>query len=174
MSRQAPLVSVVAAAILVVLMGCQPQEPFYLKHMDNEAQFWKGVATEIEVPDIDVERLADAANATPPPSLMNRKDREVWNLTLEEAIQIALKNNKVMRNIGGQVQGPPDFLLRNPEAIPTIYDPAIAESNPRSGHGGGAVGVRHPVQQQLDVGKARHAAERQPLVCLDLSQRKRK
>ena len=38
-----------------------------------------------------------------------------------------------MRNIGGQVQGPPDFLLRNPEAIPTIYDPAIAESNPRTG-----------------------------------------
>ena len=52
---------------------------------------------------------------------------------MEEAIQIALKNNKVMRNIGGQVQGPPDFLLRNPEAIPTIYDPAIAESNPRAG-----------------------------------------
>ena len=38
-----------------------------------------------------------------------------------------------MRNIGGQVQGPPDFLLRNPEAVPTIYDPALAESNPRAG-----------------------------------------
>ena len=133
MSRQAPLVSVVAAVILVVLMGCRPQEPFYLKHVDNEAQYWKSVATEIEVPDVNADRLADVSNATPPPSLMNRKDREIWNLTLEEAIQIALKNNRVMRNIGGQVQGPPDFLLRNPEAIPTIYDPAIAESNPRAG-----------------------------------------
>ncbi len=42
MSRQAPLVSVVAAAILVVLMGCQPQEPFYLKHVDNELQLLEG------------------------------------------------------------------------------------------------------------------------------------
>ncbi len=91
------------------------------------------MATEIEDPDVDADRLADVANAAPPLSLMNRKEREIWDLTLEEAIQIALKNNKVMRNIGGQVQGPPDFLLRNPEAIPTIYDPAIAESNPRTG-----------------------------------------
>ena len=44
-----------------------------------------------------------------------------------------MKNNKVMRNIGGQVQGPPDFLTRNPEVAPTIYDPALAESNPRTG-----------------------------------------
>ena len=47
------------------------------------------MATEIEVPDVDADRLADVANATPPPSLMNRKDREIWNLTLEEAVQIA-------------------------------------------------------------------------------------
>ena len=46
-----------------------------------------------------------------------------------------------MRNIGGQVQyGPPDFILgalRLPGAsmqeIPTIYDPALAESDPRTG-----------------------------------------
>ncbi len=38
-----------------------------------------------------------------------------------------------MRNIGGQIQGSPDFLLRNPEVAPTIYDPALAESNPRTG-----------------------------------------
>jgi outer membrane protein TolC len=48
-------------------------------------------------------------------------------------MRIALTNNKVMRNIGGQVQGPPDFILRNPEVAPTIYDPALAENNPRTG-----------------------------------------
>ena len=33
-------------------------------------------------------------------------------------MQIALSNNKVMRAIGGQVQGPPEFLLRNPSPGP--------------------------------------------------------
>ena len=48
-------------------------------------------------------------------------------------MQIALTNNKVMRSIGGQVQGPPEFILRNPQLVPTVYDPALAESNPNTG-----------------------------------------
>jgi outer membrane protein TolC len=31
------------------------------------------------------------------------------------------------------VQGSPEFILRNPESVPTIYDPALVDSNPRSG-----------------------------------------
>ena len=38
-----------------------------------------------------------------------------------------------MRQIGGQVQGPPTFLTSNPTAAPTIYDPAIAETDARFG-----------------------------------------
>jgi outer membrane protein TolC len=132
MRRQAPLVSIVIAAVLAVLAGCHPQQPFYLKSVDCDLAHYKGVATEIEYPDVDSERLSDAANAAPPLSLINNKEREIWNLTLEEAIQIALKNNKVMRNIGGQVQGPPELILRNPAAVPTTYDPAIADTDPRT------------------------------------------
>ena len=79
-------------------------------------------------------------------------------------MEIALKNNKVMRNIGGSVQGPPDFILRNPEAAPTIYDPAIAESSPRGGVEG-AGRLRREVQHQPDLGADEHAGERQPGVC---------
>ena len=46
---------------------------------------------------------------------------------------IALQNGKVMRQIGGQVQGPPTFLTSNPTAAPTIYDPAIVETDARFG-----------------------------------------
>ena len=134
MSRRPPLRRFVVSVALAVLAGCHPQEPFYLKKVDNDLAHYKGVATEIDYPNVDtVDRLADVANAAPPPSLQNNKDREVWNLSLEDAVQIALRNNKVMRNIGGSVQGPPDFILRNPELAPTIYDPALAESNPRTG-----------------------------------------
>ncbi|MCD4727464.1 MAG: TolC family protein, partial [Pirellulales bacterium] len=133
MSRQAPNICVVMAAFCVVLNGCQPQQPFYLKNVDNDYLHYKGVATEIEYPDVDVERLADAENALAPFSLQRKDNREIWDLTLEEAMRLALMNNKVMRNISGQVQGPPDFISRNPELAPTIYDPAISESDPRTG-----------------------------------------
>jgi outer membrane protein TolC len=133
MSRQAPLILVVLATVLVALTGCHPQEPFYLKNVDNDLEYYKGEATQLSYPDVKADRLPDVSEAMRPWSLKNPDTKNVWELTLEEAIQYALKNNKVMRNIGGQVQGPPDFLLRNPSVVPTIYDPAIAESNPRTG-----------------------------------------
>ena len=135
MSRPIPLVCIAMTVVLAALAGCQPQEPFYLKNVDGDLAYYKDVATEIEYPDVESERLDDVAAAQRPFSLANRnpEDMEIWDLTLEEAMQIALANNKVMRNIGGQIQGPPDFILRNRELIPTIYDPAITESDPRMG-----------------------------------------
>ena len=55
----------------------------------------------------------------------------------------------------------PEFILSNLAESPTIYDPALAESDPRTRHRGGTVGVRRPVCQQLAVGKDRHAGEHQ-------------
>lgn len=133
MTRPAPLIGAFFSAFLALLTGCHPQQPFYLKNVDNDFDHYKGVATEIEYPDVEAERLADVENALAPFSLQRKDNREIWDLTLEEAMRIALTNNKVMRNISGQVQGPPDFIARNPELAPTIYDPAIAESNPRIG-----------------------------------------
>jgi len=121
-------------ALFMAFVGCRPQEPFYLKRIDGDLNHYIGVATQIEYPDVDSDRLPDVVEAQRPFSLLNPdKQENYWDLTLEEAIQIALTNNKVMRTIGGQVQGPPDFLVRNPELAPTIYDPALAESNPRTG-----------------------------------------
>jgi outer membrane protein TolC len=133
MSRQTPFFVVIIAASLVVLQGCQPQNPFYLTKKGQEDSHYLGMATQIEVPDLEAERLADADQAIRPISLQNKDTGNIWELSLEEAIKIALTNNKIMRNIGGQVQGPPDFILRNPELAPTIYGPALAESNPRTG-----------------------------------------
>jgi outer membrane protein TolC len=133
MSRYAPLVGFVLTAALIGLTGCQPQQPFYLHQVDEDLSHYKGVATEISVPDVDSDRLADVAQAQRPFSLLNNDPKNFWDLTLEEAMRTALTNNKIMRNIGGQIQGPPDFILRNPEVAPSIYGPALAEANPRTG-----------------------------------------
>jgi hypothetical protein len=132
MCRQSPLPIAFLAAIFALLAGCQPQQPFYLNE-DPELTHYKGVAQEIEQPDLDYPSLADVEGAVRPFSLQNNEPKELWDLTLEQAIRCALTNNKIMRTIGGQIQGPPDFILRNPEAVPSIYDPALAETDPRGG-----------------------------------------
>ncbi len=135
MSRQSPLLGVVTAAALMVftgLIGCQPQQPFFF-HEDGDLSHYLGVATDIDYPDVDEYTLSDAEGAIRPFSLENSNPCEIWDLTLEEAVHLALANGKVMRTIGGQIQGPPESLTRVPEQVPTIYDPALIESNPRFG-----------------------------------------
>ena len=117
MSRQSPLPIAVIAACFVVLAGCHPQQPFYF-HEDKDLSHYKGMATEIEYPDVESATLGDVEGAIRPFSLQNNQPKEVWDLKLEDAIRNALTNNKIMRSIGGQVQGPPDFILRNPEQCP--------------------------------------------------------
>ena len=59
MSRQAPLIGVVVTIVLAALAGCHPQEPFYLKNVDNDLAYYKGKATQIEYPDVNADRLPD-------------------------------------------------------------------------------------------------------------------
>jgi hypothetical protein len=62
-----------------------------------------------------------------------------WELTLEEAIHMALKNSKVIRTLSGVgfsqggVSGSPSMLLQSPGGVRTVYDPALVESDPRYG-----------------------------------------
>ncbi len=132
MRRRSPLLSILIVWALIFQIGCQPQMPFYL-HEDGDLSHYIDTATEIDYPDLEEPSLAEAEEALRPLSLQNSKPEEVWDLPLEEAVRITLENSKVMRSIGGQIQGPPDFIAQNPELVPTIYDPAIVESDPRYG-----------------------------------------
>jgi outer membrane protein TolC len=48
------------------------------------------------------------------------------DLTLEEAMHLALENSRVLRDLGG-------ILLRSPETTPTVHGPALQETDPRFG-----------------------------------------
>jgi hypothetical protein len=58
--------------------------------------------------------------------LSQLKPEDFQSLTLQDAIQIALANSRVMRDVGGAV-------LRSPTAITSVNDPAIVFSDPRYG-----------------------------------------
>ena len=132
MSRQFPLVGILVTVATVALTGCHPQQPFYF-HEDGDLSHYLDVATDVDYPDVEAETLGEVDGAVRPFSLDNSRPKEIWELTLEDAVQYALANSKVMKSIGGQIQGSPDFLTRSPELAQTVYDPAIIETNPRLG-----------------------------------------
>ena len=132
MSRHYPLLGIALSVALAVLSGCHPQQPLYFNE-DGDLSHYLGVATDIEYPDAREESLPDVEGAVRPFSLENSQPKEVWGLGLEEAIHCALANSKVMRTLGGRTLQMPDTLLRAPQGIATVYDPAVVETDPRFG-----------------------------------------
>ena len=84
------------------------------------------VATQIEYPDAtqcqDCENLA----SLPPRAVDDEAPTDFWDASFDEVLGIALSNSKVLRDLGGRV-------LTAPDNTPSVYDPAIRESNPLFG-----------------------------------------
>lgn len=118
---------------LMVLCGCHPIQPFYF-HNDGDLSHYLDRMQEIEYPDVDTASLPEATQALPPLNIADPEFDRFWDLSLEEVISIALQNSKVIRSLGAVSQfGVADGLLGRTAAAPTVYDPAIVESNTLSG-----------------------------------------
>jgi outer membrane protein TolC len=115
----------------LVASGCAPQQPFYCRE-DGDLSHFLDVATEIEYPDVEEPSLNEVTNAQPPLTLKNAENYQVWDLSLEEAVEITLCNSQVMRQLGGRVQSTaPETISRtliSPVAVTTVYDPALVET----------------------------------------------
>lgn len=123
-------------ALAIWLAGCSPTQPFFL-HEDGDLSHYLDVATEIAYPDLDSTPIPDATEAHAPFTVENTGDEEPWELTLEEAISIAMQNAHVLRSLGGRVftpvgqsaANPPESLTLNPDFSPSAYDVAIQETS---------------------------------------------
>lgn len=90
---------------------------------------YERVASDIEYPlesECTVMNTDPSVNAPHPWTIDTQGTPEYWDITIEETIQLALANSKVMRDLGGAV-------VRAPLATRTTLDPAIAETDPRYG-----------------------------------------
>ncbi|MCS7305399.1 MAG: TolC family protein [Thermoguttaceae bacterium] len=115
--------------------GCRPQQPYYLFE-DGDLSHYIGEATRIEYPDAHVESLEEVAidgQQNRPFTLQNPDQLDPTPLALQEAVRNALLNSKVLRQLGGQVLTAPESISRAPDALATVYDPALAESHPQYG-----------------------------------------
>jgi len=133
---------VLLTSLSLLVSGCAPTQPFYF-HEDGDLSHYVGAIQKLESPDACQEPLAEAAGAQEPLTLSNPDFDNIWELSLEEAIRTALENGKVLRNLGGrfasfggprpQTGEPPVSLLTAPAATPSVYDPAIVETDPFRG-----------------------------------------
>ncbi|MGC3969742.1 MAG: TolC family protein [Pirellulales bacterium] len=141
MKRQARTLMVLVTTLSVIVTGCAPSRPFYFFD-DGNLSHYKGAATEIEYPDVNTVVLDEVTQASPPLTVANNEPREFWELSLEEAMQNALANSKVMRSLGGTPVTSSNLLvasinnarvLQAPETYTTVYTPALRDSDPRFG-----------------------------------------
>lgn len=111
--------------------GCAPQQPFYARE-DGDLSHYVGVATQIEYPDVDESPTCEVQNTLPPLTLKNMDNYQIWDLTLNEAVQVTLCRSQVMRQLGGRVVSTaPETISRtlvSPVAITTTYDPALVDT----------------------------------------------
>jgi len=129
-------------SISLLAGGCAPRQPFYFFE-DGDLSHYVGAIQKLEYPDSCEQPLDEAAGTTEPLTLSNARFDQIWELSLEEAMKTALENGKVLRNLGGRFQSfggprpqtgePAVSLLTAPSQTPTIYDPAIVETDPFRG-----------------------------------------
>lgn len=111
--------------------GCAPQQPFYCRE-DGDLSHYLGVATDLEYPDVQESPTCEVQNTLAPLTLKNTDNYEIWDLSLNEAVQITLCRSQVMRQLGGRVVSTaPETITRtlvSPVAVTTTYDPALVET----------------------------------------------
>jgi outer membrane protein TolC len=128
MDRLRKLLTLVLAGTLLVPSGC-----FYQRDRSFTSEVPAGayeqVASQIDYPaeSACTQLNADESISSPHPwTLQTKGTPEYRDITLEEAIQITLQNSRVLRDLGGAV-------VRAPESTRTATDPAVVETDPRTG-----------------------------------------
>ncbi len=119
--------SLAGAALVACLAGCSQHRPFIAsneKLKKEDCQLLKQVSYE-EVAKRAIER---PGCAEPPPFALDSDSTTVqyWDLTLDQAIQMALANSTVLRDLGARI-------IQSPTLTPTVYEPSVQATDPRFG-----------------------------------------
>lgn len=111
------------ASVFMALPGCFCSKRDFT--FDQDLTHCETVATEIEYPcahaPYDKDLLCEQR-----PRTLDDPEPEYWDMTLEEAVHLALSTSDVVRALGGAV-------FRAPDTLQTAYNPAIRESDPQFG-----------------------------------------
>ena len=127
MTRQIllPILSIILATMIAALIGCRAAK----KNSGTIVATTSSYAADFHTTTEDYcheEPCLDEIEMARPMSSRNELPSELWNLSLDEAIELALQNTDILRSLGATV-------IQNPTAAPGSFDPAIQSSNPNFG-----------------------------------------
>ena len=114
------------AVVSLVIMGCADNPPKLHYFGDAALEYYKGTATNIEYPAVESCTVDQVLTTEPPRAVNNPREDEIRDLTLAEAIDIALQNSSIVRS--RELLNTATRVVSNPESVSSIYDPAIQES----------------------------------------------
>src|SRR5579863_6299321 len=121
MDRLAKRVVALFTATAVGISGCGlPKQQKMTLEERNDASVYDSTSLQLEEPGVDSGDPFGVAATAAPVTIKDGEPPEYIELRLEEVVQTALKNSRVLRDLGGQV-------LRAPSNSHTIHDPSIME-----------------------------------------------
>jgi hypothetical protein len=117
--------------VLLLLAACCSAGGCFLRGSTTvpwgDGAYFRDMASTVEFPDAVTAGEQELIEGPAPRSIREgHLSEEIWDMTLEEALQIAVSRSTVMRDLGGTV-------VRTPASIRTILEPAIEETDPRQG-----------------------------------------
>jgi hypothetical protein len=98
------------------------------KTPDSELEHYKSLARNVVSRDIETPTTDPTSLAVGPPRTLRNMQGEQnwWNLSLQDAIQTAFSNSRVLRDLGGAI-------VRAPDAVKNSYNPSITGTDPQGG-----------------------------------------
>jgi outer membrane protein TolC len=109
-----------------LIAGCAPVDRFRAWRDSADTSYYQSFVTQIEFPDVASEPSQEAIQAIDPLTLQNPSELPSFDLSLQDAVRLALESSDVLRNLGGSV-------VPAPQGSGTEYDPALVELNPLGG-----------------------------------------
>lgn len=124
MRGSAPLLAL-GSAITLIACGCV-RNAITPPPSAADVGGFQTLARQIEQPDVP-SPTDDQIAATPVPiSLVQDEVQDYLDMSLEQAIHLALKNSSILRDLGGTI-------LRTPDIAKSKFDPSVVETDPQLG-----------------------------------------
>jgi len=114
-----------AAAVGMSGCGLSKQQKMTIEERDDTSVY-DSTSLALEQPAVESEDPFGVTATAPPITIRDDEPPEYLELHLEEVVQVALQNSRVLRDLGGQV-------LRAPSNAHTIHDPSLTETDARFG-----------------------------------------
>jgi outer membrane protein TolC len=112
-------------AFLMALQGCTGSRRFAFQEPKG-ASYFQNYATQIEYPNVQSALTPEASQTAAPLTTDNPAEIPAWEMSLDEAVKLALQRSDIMRNLGASV-------VQAPAASRSRFDPTLVETNPLGG-----------------------------------------